>query len=365
MPPLGTMATTGSRPRPQPEPEPQFEEASEEPKPELHLDREEQKRPRPQPEPEPEPEPEPFTSVERGDAKTTPILSNEKGCIGDFCAEFSCKVSTRLPRSRRRRDQLSQSAPLCAHLQNLGFDREISRGEGPSEIQDWHETFGRNVCCGKACGADTTLAVRGVFALTMASVWVWTQIDFMKERPDGSDADSAPDTYAYGYYWIYLTHITLTLQVIYHALAVALAVKAKNEAEGESAPADVPRLAKLTWFMQAVCLPSTFFVFVLYWGLVFDGELQAIACFTHGVNFAVMMADAYASGFPVLLAHALYFMIYAALYLCWTFVHYQSGVGNEKGEPYIYSAVNWAHPDAVKALAVSRILRTLRSIWPA
>ena len=50
------------------------------------------------------------------------------------------------------------------------------------------------------------------------------------------------------------------------------------------------------------------------------------------------------------LAHALYFMIYAALYLCWTFVHYQSGVGNEKGEPYIYSAVNWAHPDAVKAL---------------
>ena len=122
-------------------------------------------------------------------------------------------------------------------------------------------------------------------------------------------------------------------------------------------------LAKLTWFMQAVCLPSTFFVFVLYWGLVFDGELQAIACFTHGVNFAVMMADAYASGFPVLLAHALYFMIYAALYLCWTFVHYQSGVGNEKGEPYIYSAVNWAHPDAVKALAVSRILHTLRSIW--
>ena len=99
--------------------------------------------------------------------------------------------------------------------------------------------------------------------------------------------------------------------------------------------------------------------------MVFDGELQAIACFTHGVNFAVMMADAYASGFPVLLAHALYFMIYAALYLCWTFVHYQSGVGNEKGEPYIYSAVNWAHPDAVKALAVSRIFHTLRSIWPA
>ena len=218
------------------------------------------------------------------------------------------------------------------------------------------------MCCGKACGANTTLAVRGVFALTMASVWVWTQLDFLKERPDGSDADSAPDTYAYGYYWIYLTHITLTLQVIYHALAVALAVKAKNKAEGEES---VPRLAKLTWFMQAVCLPSTFFVFVLYWGLVFDGELQAIACFTHGVNFAVMMADAYASGFPVLLAHALYFMIYAALYLCWTFVHYQSGVGNEKGEPYIYSAVNWAHPDAVKALAVSRILRTLRSIWPA
>jgi len=262
------------------------------------------------------------------------------------------------------------------HLQNLGFDREISRGE----IEDWRDTFGRNACCGKPCSRNATLAVRGVFALTMASVWVWTQIDFMKERPDGSDADSAPDTYAYGYYWIYLTHITLTLQVIYHALAVALAVKAKNKAEGEEsvaydareepgegegAPVAVPRLAKLTWFMQAVCLPSTFFVFVLYWGLVFDGELQAIACFTHGVNFAVMMADAYASGFPILLAHALYFMIYAALYLCWTFVHYQSGVGNEKGEPYIYSAVNWAHPDAVKALAVSRILHTLRSIWPA
>ena len=53
-------------------------------------------------------------------------------------------------------------------------------------------------------------------------------------------------------------------------------------------------------------------------GLVFpkeDGDFKVLSAFTHGVNFFVMMLDAWTSRFPVLLVHGAYFILYAYLLL--------------------------------------------------
>ena len=227
------------------------------------------------------------------------------GCCRDFRSEFSSE--------------------------NLGFDRETTHGT----IVDWRATFGRNLFCGRD-SALLTVAVRICFLFAMATIWVWSQLDWRAGH------------HAFGYWWIYLTHTTLTLQVIYHLLAVLIAFQSARDGSGGES---IPCLAKVVWLLQAVCLPSTFFVFVLYWGLVFDGDLHLISCFTHGANFAVMLLDSLCSGFPVLLAHGLYFLLYAALFLGWSAVHYALGLSNEKGQPYIYSTLDWSYPGFVAKLA--------------
>eukprot|EP01048_Picozoa_sp_COSAG05_P009565 COSAG05_NODE_794_length_7287_cov_45.558431_9_plen_115_part_00 len=92
-------------------------------------------------------------------------------------------------------------------------------------------------------------------------------------------------------------------------------------------------------------------------GLVFpkeDGTFHLVQAFTHGVNFFVMIADAWTSGFPVLLVHGVYFIIYALLYLIWTLVHYNTGLTNEHGDPYIYAALDWRNP--AKSIAYAFVI---------
>ena len=102
----------------------------------------------------------------------------------------------------------------------------------------------------------------------------------------------------YGYWWIFLTNMTLTLQTIYHIVSFIVAYQASKA--DSATPKHVPRLAKIMWFLQSVSLPGSFFVAVLYWGLVFDGTLKAVSTFTHGVNFVAMMVDAYVPFFVIL-----------------------------------------------------------------
>ena len=92
--------------------------------------------------------------------------------------------------------------------------------------------------------------------------------------------------------------MTLTLQTIYHIVSFIVAFQASKA--DSAIPKHVPRLAKIMWFLQSVSLPGSFFVFVLYWGLVFDGTLKAISTCTHGVNFVAMMVDAYVPFFVIL-----------------------------------------------------------------
>jgi O-antigen ligase len=61
---------------------------------------------------------------------------------------------------------------------------------------------------------------------------------------------------------------------------------------------------------QKIALPGSFFVFVLYWALVFNGSFNLISVFTHGVNFVVMAMDTLFSRQPLRMSHWFYFEVY-------------------------------------------------------
>ena len=308
-------------------------------------------------------------------------------------------------------DRLAYSASFCADLKrelrcSIGFASDTPLGA----VTDWRATFGQNVSvCGKA-GAGPTLAVRGVFAVLMASIWLWASLEHVQDPAAGAScapaaygctlnytkshdcqcndacaahhncchdylltscasvnaSATAPDGisisrrvrpadgYGYGYFWIYLTYLTLTLQTLYQLLATAVAWSARsNRGDGDSTAIPLP--AKATWLLQSVCLPASFFVFVMYWVLVCpfgDCRLKAVSFFTHGVNFAIMLTDAYLSGRPLLLPHAFYTFGYVLLYLAWTVIHYTADLANEKGDRYIYKQLDWSKPGSAAALSV-------------
>ena len=105
-------------------------------------------------------------------------------------------------------------------------------------------------------------------------------------------------------------------------------------------------LIKTVWVLQGVCVPGTLLVFINYWCLVFpfSSSVAVISFFTHGFNFAVQLADLVVNSQPYLLMHGAYFAAFAALYLVWSAIHYEMGIGDGDGHQSIYKALDWGSP---------------------
>jgi hypothetical protein len=185
-----------------------------------------------------------------------------------------------------------------------------------------------------------------------------------------------------GAFWfIYLTHWTLVVEVLYlgAALYTTFALRGQLREGNPPAAPNVPRHVGITATLRAVALPASLLVsvtgarerarakgnerarararaleseseserrarartharthahtqtrthtrqvFLLYWLLVFPyerGPLQAISCFTHGVNFLVMLLDAWLSCQPYRFSEGIYLFCYSLLYLFWSMIH--------------------------------------------
>lgn len=177
--------------------------------------------------------------------------------------------------------------PTCSEfrnelrLENLGFDNKTTHGT----IVDPNAAFGVNLFCGQ--NFVGTVVARCAFSVIMIAIWVWSQLDFVSERVGSNDI-------SYGYWWIYFTHWSLTLQVIYHVLSIVVAIRARNP-DGDGPSTNISAIAKISWLMQAVCLPATAFTFIMgpgVLGLIAEGiQLPPgpLAWSTHGVNFGIMI----------------------------------------------------------------------------
>ena len=153
---------------------------------------------------------------------------------------------------------------------------------------------------------------------------------------------------------IYLTHQGAAIETVYLGLAFSTTAKAYyyRDVEGtKDAPERTPWYCRTAWILQGITLPASFLIFVLYWGLVYDGTLYPISPWTHGVNFVLMVLDQAISNQPMYLAHGLLFMVYAFLYVVWSYVHFVTGLKNCSNDRYIYASLNWKYAGSTAKLA--------------
>eukprot|EP00301_Raphidiophrys_heterophryoidea_P027365 c9622_g1_i1.p1 GENE.c9622_g1_i1~~c9622_g1_i1.p1 ORF type:complete len:294 (+),score=36.22 c9622_g1_i1:50-883(+) len=217
---------------------------------------------------------------------------------------------------------------------NLDFNRSTSQG-----LIYWGYHFG----VGRGSFANSSLyqALRGVLLAIVSAILVYSILHFV-------------DTYGasnFSFYFIYLTHWSLLLEVLYFAFAFCTTWAAQySRAEDRNrqianSNLSLPFFVRATWLLQAIVLPASFMVMVMYWTLVYSGgPILVVQVLQHGVTFVLMVVDFLSNRQPYLLLHGVYFMIYAAAFYLWSYIHYALHVHNEVGHDYIYAALNWANP---------------------
>lgn len=209
---------------------------------------------------------------------------------------------------------------------------------------EWIEAFGRS--SSRKCIKHPILysAFEAHQACAITGIWLWAFIDGSSWCKDNGGLVK---------WFIYLTHLSLTLQLVYTWASFVTTWRAHRMAEGRIAIVTVmPWYAKLTWLLQGVCLPLTLLVFVLYFALVVPdtGISGPLSFFTHGVNFLLMISDVFWSRQPFYLVHSLYFFCVVLAYLVFTYVFYKANGVGCGGEPYIYAAIDWRHGSSTLAL---------------
>jgi hypothetical protein len=231
-------------------------------------------------------------------------------CCSAFCAEFS--------------------------KQRLGY-RDFNKGE-------WVTVFGSssNRWCLKhrCCYAVFEL----LQALAITAILAWSvYVEFGEPGHCGTK------------YFIFLTYWAVIMQVAY-AWCSWWTTRTANAMRDGDLPLrqQMPIHAVLTWVLQDLLLPLTFLSGALYWTLVAPKQSEPpelISYMTHGANFGLVVLDVFFSRRPHYLLHGLYFLIFQAIYLMFTYVYFARDGTDCVGNPYIYAAVDWREPTSVARLS--------------
>lgn len=149
-----------------------------------------------------------------------------------------------------------------------------------------------------------------------------------------------------GFYFSYLTHISLVACIVYSLLSLANTIFPLPNADADGV---VSRRTAFTWIMFNYVGNTQLTVSVLYWGLVYDGGFPNIgAIFGHGVVLVPVWLDGLlVNRIPVRLRH--WFEISLPtyiLYSIWTVLQSELvfGVENpyDEAQKYqIYNVINW------------------------
>ena len=69
-----------------------------------------------------------------------------------------------------------------------------------------------------------------------------------------------------------------------------------------------------------------------------------------------MALDATVGSMPYLLIHGVWFMLFSATYLLWSWINYAANIGNAHGDRFIYDYLNWGDPSGARALGLVIVL---------
>lgn len=194
--------------------------------------------------------------------------------------------------------------------------------------------------------------------------------------------------YTHGFWFIYLTHWSLTVETVYFCFATYTARQAQiliKESAATTSQSDIfvstgheklPWFVNATWILMHVEMPASLMVFLMYWTLdnpIYNLQYipKFLGFFVHGINFFICLFDLFLGRNVFYLKHVGWFLAYSFLYVLWSLVHHWAKIGtygscvvddptnmdSDDGTKYpadecpIYAVLNWHKPTATGILS--------------
>lgn len=99
---------------------------------------------------------------------------------------------------------------------------------------------------------------------------------------------------------------------------------------------------KILWAIHVISLTGGVWITAGYWTVLFEGDpVNANNITKHALNSVFMVIDLFLSSLPIRLYHWVYALLYFVIYIAFSVFYWLAGGTNDKGEPFIYSALNY------------------------
>lgn len=245
------------------------------------------------------------------------------------------------------------SFPPCCQIFFSPLGYECSKSHRCTHLlfrlqkRTWKKAFGQPSSLIACCTPVQFFAIRVMLMLIWLGVFVWSL----------AVSDSLP------HYTIYLTNWTLMLELFYFMCAAFATGMAIFSSRPDGTGKDTPWFVRLPYALQPVVVLASMLVFLLYWLLVYDGTSYPISPVTHGVNFLLALIDLLICRNPLYCSHILMPMLYSLIFIVFSLVYWSTGGLNNKGEPYIYAALDWSNFEGTARLTMLILLLGVPFLW--
>jgi len=176
---------------------------------------------------------------------------------------------------------------------------------------------------------DRLLMCKGANVMYMTIIFFWSIDSY----------SGTSSKYGLGYWFIYLTHWQVL--IIYAHLLMSFGMT-MYYSHVDHCNEPLTRGAKLSWFLQNICVGLVPIVCIQYWALVYSPPLRAVSVHTHGVTWILLTFDLSISYTPTYFKHIWQCAIIAFVYIAFNMIYVLSGGENELGDNYVYSVLSWS-----------------------
>ena len=165
-------------------------------------------------------------------------------------------------------------------------------------------------------------------------------------------------------FWLaYLTHWALIFATLYLLMSfLNTLIPVSQPPAGQTI---VDCRTKFTWILFTIGCNLQVVVTVAFWTMIYDGNMSLYSILSHGVVALMVIIDGLVlNAIPVRLRHWIEFVFpIGFLYLVWTYIHSELGIGNpdyEDEDPVtnddlIYSVIDWQN-DLEQSLIISALI---------
>jgi hypothetical protein len=174
------------------------------------------------------------------------------------------------------------------------------------------------------------------------------------------------------FYFAYLTHWGLVFSLAYSVMSVYNSFF--PVAQPPSGTTTVSRRTILTWVFFTIAVHTEVLITLLYWSMIYSGELHLVSVFSHGVVAALVLVDGlFVNTIPIRLRHWLEFIMPVdLLYIIWTVLHSSLvfDIGNpdnqdedpETNDDLIYTVLDWGQEPTQTGLMAALIVLVLSPV---